>query len=265
LPVRILTAAALLAAFVASLLYLDRSLLAIVIALILGLGGNEWGRLAGLATGRATIYGLVCAGSFVLMAALRDAALFQAVVAVSALFWATLVPYWLARGTRPAQGALLATGILVLAPAGLVTVSLSPLQVLALLAFAWLADTAALLAGRAFGRHKLAPTISPAKTWEGVAGAAVGCLAYAIILAQFVPDSGMRATSPALALLIGGAALLCAASILGDLLESALKRQAGVKDSGTLLPGHGGVLDRIDSATAVLPVGALLLHSAGLA
>ncbi len=265
MPVRVLTAAALLAAFVAALLCLDRNLLAVVIALVLGMGGSEWGRLAGLAAGRAAAYGLLCAGMFATMAMLRDAALFQAVVGVATLFWATLAPYWLARGTRPARGALLATGVLVLAPAGLATVSLAPLQVLALLAFAWVADTAALLAGRAFGRHKLAPTISPAKTWEGVAGAVVACLAYAIILAQFIPDSGMRATSTTWALVLGGAALLCAASIVGDLFESALKRRAGVKDSGTLLPGHGGVLDRIDSATAVLPVGALLLLAAGLA
>jgi phosphatidate cytidylyltransferase len=265
LPVRILTAAALLAAFVAALLYLDRPALIAVIALILGLGGNEWGRLAALAKGRAAAYGVLCAGTFAFIAVQPDAALFQAVIAVSALFWVTLAPYWLARGTRPAQAAVLATGILVLAPAGLVTVKLASSQVLALLGFAWVADTAALLAGRAFGRRKLAPSISPAKTWEGVAGAVAGCFAYAIILAQFGPNPDMRATTSNWVLLLGAAALLCAAGVVGDLLESALKRRAGVKDSGVLLPGHGGVLDRIDSATAVLPVGALLLHAAGLA
>jgi phosphatidate cytidylyltransferase len=184
---------------------------------------------------------------------------------VSALFWITLAPYWLARGIRPGRGALLATGVLVLVPAGLATVSLAPLQVLALLGFAWVADTAALLAGRSFGRRKLAPAISPAKTWEGVAGAVAACLAYAIILVQLNPDLGMRANFSSWALYLGGAVVLCAASVLGDLFESDLKRQAGAKDSGTLLPGHGGVLDRIDSATAALPLGALLLHAAGLA
>jgi phosphatidate cytidylyltransferase len=265
LPVRILTAAALLAAFIAALLFLERGLLAALIALILALGGNEWGRLAGLASARAVAYGLVCAGTFVLLAGLRDPALFQAIIGVSALFWITLAPYWLLRGIRPARGALLATGVMVLAPAGLATVSLAPLQVLALLGFAWVADTAALLVGRTFGRHKLAPAISPAKTWEGVVGAVVASLAYAIIIARLNPDLGLRMNFSIWMLYFGGAMLLCAASVVGDLFESALKRQAGAKDSGTLLPGHGGVLDRIDSATAALPVGAFLMHAAGLA
>jgi len=176
-----------------------------------------------------------------------------------------LVPYWLLRGVTPARGALFATGAIVLVPAGLVTAVSAPHQVLALLGIVWIGDTAALLAGRAFGRHKLAPAISPGKTWEGVAGAFVASLAYAIILAQLNEGLSMRVHADFWMFYLGGAALICAAGVVGDLLESALKRQAGAKDSGALLPGHGGVLDRIDSATAALPLGALLLHASGLA
>lgn len=261
--VRILTAAALLAAFIAALLFLDRGLFAAVVALILALGGHEWGRLSGLAANPAAAYGLLCAGCFVPLAVARDPAAFQAILAVSALFWVVLVPYWLFRGVRPARAALLATGVMVLVPAGLVTAVLAPQQVLALLGLVWVADTAALLAGRTFGRHKLAPAISPGKTWEGVAGALLASLAYAIILAQLDARLGMRVHSDRWLPYLGGAALLCAASVVGDLLESALKRLAGAKDSGALLPGHGGVLDRIDSATAALPLGALLLLASG--
>jgi phosphatidate cytidylyltransferase len=265
LPVRILTAAALLAAFIAALLFLDRALFAAVVALILALGGHEWGRLCGLAASPAAAYGVLCAALFAPLALTGNAALFQAILAVSALFWVVLVPYWLLRGARPARGALLATGVMVLVPAGLVTAVLAPQQVLALLGLVWVADTAALLAGRTFGRHKLAPAISPGKTWEGVVGALLASLAYAIILAQLDARLGMRVHSDFWMPYLGGAALLCAVSVVGDLLESALKRQAGAKDSGALLPGHGGVLDRIDSATAALPLGALLLHASGLA
>jgi len=128
---------------------------------------------------------------------------------------------------------------------------LGALEVLLVLILVWIADTAAYFVGRAWGRRKLAPAISPGKTWEGAAGGLLGALAYAIICRFFIEGI---AWAPYLA----AAALLAMVSIVGDLFESAAKRQAGVKDSGTILPGHGGILDRIDSATAVLPVAALL-------
>jgi phosphatidate cytidylyltransferase len=114
------------------------------------------------------------------------------------------------------------------------------------------ADIAAYFAGRAFGRHKLAPAISPGKTWEGAGGAVVGVLVFGLILiATRAP--GML-NGPALAAAAALLVALTALSIQGDLFESLLKRQAGVKDSGTLLPGHGGILDRIDSLTSTLPL-----------
>ena len=151
--------------------------------------------------------------------------------------------------------ALLAAGLVVLVPAALAMVALAPAEALLVLAVVWIADTAAYLAGRRWGRHKLAPAISPGKTWEGAAGGLIGAAAYAMILS--ILFAGTQATR--MAVFLGAAALLVAVSILGDLFESAAKRQAGVKDSGTLLPGHGGIMDRIDSATAVLPIAALLL------
>lgn len=120
--------------------------------------------------------------------------------------------------------------------------------VLFLLALVWLADVGAYFAGRAFGRHKLAPQVSPGKTWEGVVGAYVAT--------AFVVYAGWKA-----GLSFGPAwyfAFVClltvAISIIGDLAESMFKRQQGVKDSGTLLPGHGGMLDRIDSLTSAAPL-----------
>ena len=121
-----------------------------------------------------------------------------------------------------------------------------------MLALVWIADTAAYFAGTRWGRHKLAPAISPGKTWEGAAGGLAGVLVYAsAIMAAMVEGI-------AWAPFLGAAALLAVLSIVGDLFESAAKRQAGVKDSGALLPGHGGVLDRIDSATSTLPIAAAL-------
>ncbi len=142
---------------------------------------------------------------------------------------------------------------------------LAPRYLLILLGLVWIADTAAYVVGSAIGKHKLAPTISPGKSWEGVGGGAVGVLIYAIICAMLDPALEARLQGAAWALYLAGAALLFAASVVGDLFESALKRQAGAKDSGSLLPGHGGVLDRIDSATAVLPLALLLMQAAGTA
>ena len=118
----------------------------------------------------------------------------------------------------------------------------------------WLADIGAYFAGRSFGKHKLAPAISPGKTWEGAIGGAVAVLAYGLLLSSKLPPT-LAGNLPLLLMVL---VLLTAISILGDLFESLLKRQAGLKDSSNVLPGHGGVLDRIDSLTSTLPLVALV-------
>jgi phosphatidate cytidylyltransferase len=176
-----------------------------------------------------------------------------AAFAVSAAFWVLVAPPWLARGLRDVDGpGLVAAGFVVLVPAAAAMVWLDPRRLLAVLVLVWIADSAAYFVGRAWGRRKLAPSISPGKTWEGAAGGVAAALVYAIICKRLFADVGWAAYAAA-------AVLLAVLSIVGDLFESAAKRRAGVKDSGALLPGHGGILDRIDSATAVLPLSAFLL------
>ena len=127
---------------------------------------------------------------------------------------------------------------------------------LACMAIAWVADTAAFFAGRRFGKVKLAPAVSPGKTREGALGALLAVVLYGIVVAIVA-----RLSLSALGwlLLVALLVVLTVFSILGDLLESWFKRQVGLKDSGTLLPGHGGLLDRIDSLTAILPPVCLLM------
>ena len=180
---------------------------------------------------------------------------------LAALFWLLVVPYWLKRGLSQPSAALLAlTGVVVLVPAGLAALTLPAERLLLALGMVWIADTAAYLAGSAFGRRKLAPSISPGKTWEGAAGAAAATLIYAIICALPGAPLGAAVQGAGWVAYLAVVMLLCAVSIAGDLFESAVKRQAGAKDSGALLPGHGGVLDRIDSITSTLPIAALSLH-----
>ena len=258
---RALTAAALLAAFLAALLLLDRAAFAAVVAAIVALSSYEWGRLAGLQSVAAVVYAVTCVALFVSFPG-------DDVIPVmwgAALFWVLAAPWWLALGMKlQSRSWLLAAGLVVLVAAGMAMAAMPPRLLLMTLGLVWVADTAAYLAGRAFGRRKLAPSISPGKTWEGVAGGAVACLIYAIICAMLNPDLGTRVQGAIWVPYLAGAALLCAASIMGDLFESALKRQAGAKDSGALLPGHGGVLDRIDSATATLPLALLLMQTTGV-
>ena len=212
----------------------------------------------------SSMYGIACALFYYSFAQMPW--LVSWVCALALAFWLTAVPYWLARGIAPAPaGALPAAGALVLVPAAVAMALLPREQLLIILGLVWVADTAAYFVGSAFGRRKLAPSISPGKTWEGVAGAAIATLIYAIICAMLSPDLGGRVQGVIWVPFLAGAVLLCAVGIIGDLFESALKRQAGAKDSGRLLPGHGGILDRIDSATATLPLALLLMQALGAA
>jgi phosphatidate cytidylyltransferase len=182
---------------------------------------------------------------------------------ISAAFWILVVPLWFRfKWTLAGNdffGYLL--GALVILPTWAAMVALHAVGtwlLLAAMALVWVADISAYFAGRAFGKHKLAPTISPGKTWEGVAGAVVGVLIYGGAVLTFSPLAGkLPLAQPVLILLL---VLLTAVSVMGDLFESLLKRQAGIKDSSNLLPGHGGVLDRIDALTSTLPLAALILH-----
>lgn len=117
----------------------------------------------------------------------------------------------------------------------------------------WGADSGAYFAGRAFGKHKLAPKVSPGKSWEGAIGGVLTSAVIAVIFLQFAPADlfGRTLNTTGFVLL---STVTVAISVLGDLSESMFKRQAGIKDSSNLIPGHGGILDRIDSLTAAVPV-----------
>lgn len=146
-------------------------------------------------------------------------------------------------------------GFVLLVPAwlGLTTLhEVSPWWLMYLFLLVWGADTGAYFAGRAFGKHKLAPSVSPGKTIEGFIGGLLLAMIVALGVALFRDLEGRR-----LLAFMGLALLTALASVLGDLFESMTKRHAGIKDSGNIFPGHGGALDRIDSLTAAAPVFAL--------
>jgi phosphatidate cytidylyltransferase len=168
---------------------------------------------------------------------------------VSAVFWMVLAPIWLITRKKFSQKFILALLGLFLLLALWVALNglhrISPWLLLGVLGTVWLADSAAYFAGKSFGRHKLAPEISPGKTWEGVAGAMLAATFYGLLLCHYLHYSHW---------LIVGLWLIVVLSVMGDLFESLLKRQAGVKDSSQLLPGHGGVLDRIDGLIPTLPL-----------
>lgn len=265
LKARIVTALLLLAGFLAVLFLLPFSGWLILSALVACAGAWEWAGLMLMeASGRriyAAFSAILCAGLAWIVfdsgtGATRQAALLSAVYIPACAFWLLAVPLWLRR-KWPAAARMtgLPTGIIVLVPACLALMQLrafAPLFLLAAMASVWVADIAAYACGRAFGRHKLAPAISPGKTWEGAAGAVVGVLTYGTVVAWMA--GRLPGTVGAGFMFVAALVALTAVGILGDLFESLVKRQAGVKDSGRVLPGHGGVLDRIDSLTSTLPL-----------
>ncbi|MDO5638559.1 MAG: phosphatidate cytidylyltransferase [Neisseria sp.] len=177
------------------------------------------------------------------------------------LFWLVAMPLWLVKKwTLQADWKAYSIGWLLMLPFWFALVALRPdpeaaTSLLAVMGLVWVADIFAYFTGKAFGKHKLAPAISPGKSWEGAIGGALCVVVYM----SLVWRAGWLAfdTSWFGAVLIG--LVLTVVSVCGDLLESWLKRAAGVKDSSKLLPGHGGVFDRVDSLIAVLSVYAAMM------
>jgi phosphatidate cytidylyltransferase len=262
---RVLTVAVLLPLFLTALFLLPNFYWALMLVGVIVLAGREWGKLAGYSERACNLFCALLAASCgaILWWQLGsgDARGFiyspagKLLYGAAAVFWVGVVPVWLLRRWR-GHGALslAAAGWVVLVPFwhALVCLQLTPRRLLVALCVIWVADTAAYFAGRRFGRRKLAPTISPGKTWEGVWGALASVAIYWIAIGLWIPDYGAQ--------LLSGLAWVMLTTLLGiegDLFESWMKRVAGVKDSGSLLPGHGGVLDRVDSLTATLPLAAL--------
>lgn len=190
-------------------------------------------------------------------------ALLQLATVVGVVWW-LLALFWIGRynfASDPATYARvfkLAAGALAVIPAWCALAWIHASEpnghrwLLAALAIVWAADTGAYFAGRKFGKHKLSPRVSPNKTIEGLVGGVVAGIVVGVVFALV---AGATAAQLPLVALVALAAVLF--SVIGDLFESLLKRHAGVKDSGHLIPGHGGILDRIDGVLAALPVFAL--------
>ena len=265
---RVITALILLALFLSALFFLPSMGWMVLVTVMLMQGTSEWARLAKLSGKAANSYWwltlAVMTGIMWLDAGYtftQHAAMHLLIYAASALLWLIVAPAWLIFGWQVRQPSLMMlTGWALLIPTGLAMMDLraaNPWWLLGVMGLVWMADIAAYFTGRKFGRTKLAPSISPGKTREGVIGAMLGAAAYVPLAIWF---SGMDAATyrmlPGLTLIAWVWVIL---AVLGDLFESAIKRQAGVKDSGALLPGHGGLLDRIDALTSTLPLAAMAL------
>ncbi|WP_295644792.1 phosphatidate cytidylyltransferase [uncultured Methylibium sp.] len=267
---RIITALVLLALLLPALFWPLLWPFALLMLLMIGSAGWEWGRLNGLAGGPAVLLGLAIAAAGLLAYASGWA------LQVPPLLWWFATALWVLGGTwvlargvarwpRLPVALRLLLGVVLL---GLVWLALTQAKargvnfLLSVFVLVWAADIAAYFGGRAFGRRKLAPAISPGKSWEGVWSGMLGVLLLAAAWIAFDRSTGQAVPSlfselhGRLGLVAGVLALLflTALSVVGDLFESLVKRSAGAKDSSALLPGHGGVFDRIDALLPVFPL-----------
>ncbi|WP_159084744.1 phosphatidate cytidylyltransferase [Dongshaea marina] len=271
---RIITAIVLVAVVLGCIFFLPLNLFTIVAALLVTAAGYEWGRF--LCNKRAvcvvsavvTLVIVAFSGGFVIedikLATFNDKAL-ELMLSLSVLWW--LFSVWMIavypRGTgfwfksswlKSFSGVLTLIPfywamVLVFAPGNVDAPMHGGWGLLSVMVLVWVADSGAYFCGRALGKNKLAPKVSPGKTREGLAGGVVLAVIVAAIIGYCI---GYRGHEMYVWLVSSLAAVLF--SVVGDLTESMFKREAGIKDSGQILPGHGGILDRIDSLTAALPV-----------
>lgn len=271
LKTRIITALILAPIAIGGIFFLPPLGFALFTGAIITLGAWEWANLSGL-EGQAgrVVYALVTAA--VLYGLLNVPAV--AVLWLALVWW--VVGFLLVRsypggaarwGSIPARAVM---GLLVLVPAwvGLNHLRTGGFQfgdstnnllvILYVFCVVWVADIGAYFAGRAFGKAKLAPRVSPGKSWAGVWGGLVAVGVFAVVISVLASADTVETLLLVLASLVTGLV-----SVVGDLLESMLKRFRGIKDSSQLLPGHGGIMDRIDSLTAAIPVFALAITQLG--
>lgn len=274
---RVITALVLLAILLPALFYPSTVPFAVVVLVLMAAGAWEWGRLSGLGQAGSVAVGAVCmalcGGSWAL--GWVDRPLTALWVAGGGLW--VLAAAWLLQAGVPGwpripAGVRLVAGVLALWLAWLAVVQARNVGInflLSVLLLVWVADIFAYFAGRAFGlrftKGKLAPSISPGKSWEGVWGGLAGVvvMAFAWVAADahwqaLVPSFYSRMAQQGWWLLVVAALFMVAMSVSGDLVESLIKRSAGVKDSSGLLPGHGGVLDRVDALLPTLPLAMML-------
>ncbi|RYY03510.1 MAG: phosphatidate cytidylyltransferase [Gammaproteobacteria bacterium] len=265
---RVITAIILTAIFLSALFGLLPTFFPLFIGAVVLIGAWEWANLSSLgAVWQRALYALFIAGLLALLACgiglcgvepALDLALIKSILIVAAGWWALAL--LLVQG-YPSSAILwghpvvrLLIGVLVLVPTwlALVYIRFQPQGAWLVVMIAGIvaaADIGGYFAGRKFGKHKLAPAVSPGKTWEGFAGGLLSNILLASVVGYF--------TGSNIGLLLAIVVPTSLFSVLGDLLESMVKRHAGVKDSGVILPGHGGILDRVDSITAAAPVFAL--------
>ena len=262
---RIITGLILAPVALAAVFWLPVSAFSIFIALVIVVGGWEWANLAGVENNilRVTYAGVI-GGLCLLSSLFLVPPLF---ILLAAVCWWCLA-FFMVRHYPDSAGwcsgkiTRLLMGIITLIPAWSAIVMLKnsygPLAIMLVLILVWAADVGAYFSGKNFGKHKLAENVSPKKTIEGLLGGLVLSVIVAIIVGLALDFSFGKGLG-----LIALTIMVTLVSVLGDLLESLLKRERGIKDSSNLLPGHGGILDRIDSLTAALPVFALALIASG--
>lgn len=265
---RILTALFAIPLALAAVFYLPNEGFALVAIAMLGLGAWEWGGFLRVSTAARVLYlSLLLTGFVTLWCQLDQPQVVEWTLYVAALwwllatFWVLVYPAGFGNGS-PNRLMIAVTGILVLVPTFAAMVLLQgregngPWQLMVVVAMIWAADSGAYFAGRSLGRHKLAPKVSPGKTWEGAVGGVVAGMLLALVGAIWV----FQLQGQVLISFLTMAAAVLVLSIIGDLTESMFKRATDIKDSGSLFPGHGGIMDRIDSLTAAGPCYLLGLH-----
>jgi len=270
LKTRVVTALILLAILLPILFLLPAIYVGIFFLVALLAAAWEWSRLLAPKVGRsAWLYGFFCLAIILFLLGMQNTSWQFALLLLAVLFWFFVAPFILGRGMNLSLEKLrpfyVILGLIVLPATWFALVFLREIGLVFLLTsmvLVWVADIGAYFVGKAFGKRKLAVQISPGKSVEGAIGGLLLCYVYALLCVIYLPlESNLFS---AWAIRFGWAPMflmvtvLVAFSIFGDLFESQLKRLAGVKDSSHLLPGHGGVLDRVDALIPTMPIAALL-------